>query len=103
MPNRSIYGPFPVQYVKEVLWRTGLIGVALFVMPPFAIAPTFGQLATVYVAIIVWCYYDGGLKPGGWLMAILEACLWLFLAMKWGQLLLLCFGAEMGIFPITTW
>jgi len=59
MPNRSMYDAFPIQLVKELLWRMGRIGMALFVLSPFAIAPTISQLVTVYIVITVWCYYDG--------------------------------------------
>jgi len=53
MPNRSMDNPFPLQFVKELLWRTGLIGMALFVLPRFAVVPTFSQLATIYIVIII--------------------------------------------------
>ena len=81
------------QFARELLWRTGLIGVAFFVMPPFAIAPTFEQVVAAYIAVVIWCYYDGAVARGRWPFAVLEAGVWTFLATRWTQLFLLSFGA----------
>jgi hypothetical protein len=77
----------------EFTWRTFLIGLALFVMPPFAIVPSVEQHGLVFIAIVIWCYYDGALARGNWPRAVLEAGIWFFLATKWTQALLLFFGS----------
>jgi hypothetical protein len=77
----------------EFTWRTFLIGLALFVMPPFAIAPSVEQHGLVFIAVVIWCYYDGPRARGNWPRAVLEAGIWFFLATQWTQALLLFFGS----------
>jgi hypothetical protein len=96
-----MYNAFPIRLVKELLWCTDLIGMALFVLSSLAIAPTISQLVTVYIVIIVGCYYDGCLAHGRLVLATLEAGVWLFLAIRRRQVFLFLYRAEPRAFPVS--
>ena len=80
----------------EFSWRTFLIGLALFVMPPLSIAPSAEEHAVAFIAVVIWCYYDGAFARGNWPRALLEGGIWFFWATKWTQALLLFFGSTEG-------
>lgn len=88
--------PAVLRIAGEFSWRTFLIGLALFVLPPFAVAPTVEQQAVALIVVVVWCYYDGAFARGSWPRAVLEGGLWFFWATKWTQALLLFFGSTEG-------
>jgi hypothetical protein len=96
MRTPHFYNHAVLRIASEFTWRTFLIGLALFVMPPFAIAPSAEQHAVAFIAVVIWCYYDGAFAQGSWPRAVLEGGLWLFWATKWTQLLLLFFGSTEG-------
>ena len=90
------FNAFVVRTAIEFTWRTFLIGLALFVMPPFALAPSAGQYALAFIAVVIWCYYDGAFARANWPRAVLEGGIWFFCAIKWTQALLLLFGSTEG-------
>lgn len=90
------YNPAVLRVAIEFSWRTFLIGLTLFVMPPFAVAPSAEQHVVAFVAVVVWCYYDGAFARGNWPWAMLEGGIWLFWATKWTKVLLLLFGSADG-------
>jgi hypothetical protein len=83
-----------VRSAFELSWRTFLIGLALFILPPFAMAPTLEQRALALIVIVIWCYYDGAVWRRSWRMALVEGTAWFFCASKWTQALLLVFGSS---------
>ena len=88
--------PAVLRFAVEFTWRTFLIGLALFVMPPFAIAPSAEQHALAFIAVVIWCYYDGAFARGNWPRAVVEGGIWFFWATKWTQALLLFFASTEG-------
>jgi hypothetical protein len=76
----------------EFAWRTFLIGLALFAMPPLAVAPTTDQLILAFIGVVIWCYYDGAFARGSWPRAMLEGGIWFFWGAKWTQVLLFIAG-----------
>src|SRR5262249_4112252 len=83
-----------LRIATEFTWRTFLISLALFVMPPFAIAPSAEQHGLAFIAVVIWCYYDGAFARYNWPRAVIEGGVWFFCATKWTQALLLFFGSE---------
>ena len=75
----------------EFLWRTFLIGLALFIVPPAAVAPTVEQQILGFIGILIWCYYDGLLLPRIWLVAVGEGIVWFIASDQWTQALLYFF------------
>ena len=94
MPVKPVFDPVSYRLAWGLMWRTLLVGTALFVLPPTAMPPTVGQQAVAFIVLIVWCYYDGLLSRGAWLVAAIEALLWFWLASKWTVILLVLFGPE---------
>lgn len=93
MPPPSFPDRIVLRIASELIWRTFLIGLALFIVPPFAVAPTSEQQALAFIAAVVWCYYDGALWRRSWPTAVLEGGVWFFCAAKWTQTLLLLYGS----------
>ena len=84
--------PLILRIAAEFTWRTFLIGLALFIVPPFAVVPGGEQQALAFIAAVIWCYYDGALWRRSWPSAVLEGAVWFFCAAKWTQALVLLFG-----------
>lgn len=84
--------PVIPRFAGEFAWRTFLIGLGLFAMPPLAVAPTTGQLIVTFIGIVIWCYYDGAFARGSWPRAMLEGGIWFFWGTRWTQVLLLLFA-----------
>jgi len=72
MRVRQSFDPAVLRIAGEFIWRTFLIGLVLFVMPPFATAPSAEQHGVAFIAVVVWCYYDGSFACGNWPRALLE-------------------------------
>ena len=72
MRVRQSFDPAVLRIAGEFVWQTLLIGLVLFVMPPFATAPSAEQHGVVFIAVVVWCYYDGSFACGNWPRALLE-------------------------------
>jgi len=72
MRVRQAFDPAVLRIAGEFIWRTFLIGLVLFVMPPFATAPSAEQHGVAFIAVVVWCYYDGSFACGNWPRALLE-------------------------------
>ena len=85
--------PAVLRIALEFVWRTFLIGLALFIVPPFAAIPSREQQALAFIGIVIWCYYDGALWRRSWPSAVLEGVVWFFCAAKWTQALVLFFGS----------
>jgi hypothetical protein len=94
MRDSPVRDPAVLRVAFEFCWRTFLIGLALFIVPPFAAAPTPEQQAIAFIAAVVWCYYDGALWRYSWPTAVLEGAVWFFCAAKWAQALVLFFGVS---------
>ena len=47
MPVKPVFDPVSYRLAWGLMWRTLLVGTALFVVPPTAMPPTVGQQATV--------------------------------------------------------
>jgi hypothetical protein len=90
------FDPAVLRIAGEFIWRTFLIGLVLFVMPPFATAPSAEQHGVAFIAVVVWCYYDGSFACGNWPRAVLEGGIWFFWGTKWTQALLFFFGSAEG-------
>jgi hypothetical protein len=72
MRVRQSFDPAVLRIAGEFIWQTFLIGLVLFVMPPFATAPSAEQHGVAFIAVVVWCYYDGSFACGNWPRALLE-------------------------------
>ena len=72
MRVRQAFDPAVLRIAGEFIWRTFLIGLVLFVMPPFATAPSAEQHGVAFIAVVVWCYDDGSFACGNWPRALLE-------------------------------
>ena len=94
MPIKPVFDPVALRVAWELTWRTMLVGIVLFVMPPTAMPPTAGQQGAAFILLVVWCYHDGLLSRGEWFLATIEAVLWFWLASKWTVILLVLFGSE---------
>ncbi len=70
-----------------LLARSGLAGVVLFVLPPFAEHPPDWQIGLAFVAWIGWCYRRGLLGSQRLPVAAIESVPALWLSLKWTQLL----------------
>ena len=73
MRVRQSFDPAVLRIAGEFIWRTFLIGLVLFVMPPFATAPSAEQHGVAFIAVVVvWCCYDGSFACRNWPQALLE-------------------------------
>ncbi len=72
MRVRQSFDPAVLRIAGEFIWRTFLIGLVLFVMPPFATAPSAEQHGVAFIAVVVWCYCDASFACGNWPRALLE-------------------------------
>ena len=72
MRVRQSFDPAVLRIAGEFIWRTFLIGLVLFVMQPFATAPSADQHGVAFIAVVVWCYDDGSFASGNWPRALLE-------------------------------
>ena len=97
MSRSPLRDPAVLRIALEFCWRTFLVGVALFVAPPFAVWPTPEQQALAFIGIVIWCYYDGALWRRSWPTAVLEGAAWFFCASKWTQMLVLFFGSPEAV------
>ena len=97
MRPSPVRDPAVLRIALEFCWRTFLIGSALFILPPFAVAPSAEQQAVAFIGIVIWCYYDGALWRRHWPTAVLEGAVWFFCATKWTQALVLFFGSADAI------
>ena len=72
MRVRQSFDPAVLRIAGEFIWQTFLIGLVLFVMQPFATAPSAEQHGVAFIAVVIWCYYDGSFACGNWPRALLE-------------------------------
>lgn len=80
-----------VTYVVAV---TFVVGLALFVIPPFGQMPLAYQLALTGAALALWSFSDGFLRTIRIALALIEAMLLLSLAVSWTPLLVDVFGPD---------
>ena len=76
----------------EFLWRTFLVGLALFAAPPLSVTPSVEQQILAFIGVTIWCYYDGTLLPGRWWGAVFEGSIWFVAAIQWLRALLYLSG-----------
>jgi hypothetical protein len=71
---------------------TLLVGLALFLLPPYGVMPLAHQVALAGVALGLWCFSDGLFGRFSPVLAVIEAALLLRLAVGWTRLLVDAFG-----------
>lgn len=85
-------GPTHLQFVKELAWRTGLLGLGMFLVLTDDPARNLRLNALTYLVALVWCRYDGALARGRWGAASLEAIVWYLAAVGFARLLVFLIG-----------
>lgn len=78
-------------YVAAV---TFVVGLALFVVPPFGQMPLSYQVALTGLALALWSFSDGVFGRFSIALALIEAVLLLRLAVGWTWLLVGMFGSD---------
>jgi hypothetical protein len=81
--------PTAMAYVALV---TLLVGIGLFVLPPYGELPLSHQVVLAGVALALWCFSDGLFGRFSVILALIEAVLLLRLAIGWTRLLVEAFG-----------
>lgn len=69
-----------------------VVGLGLFLLPPFGHMPLLHQAALTGAALAVWSFSDGLFGRSSVLLALLEAALLLRLALGWTHLLVTALG-----------
>ena len=83
--------PMAMTYVAAV---TFVVGLALFVIPPFGQMPLSYQVALTGIALALWSFSDGFLGRFSIALALIEAVLLLRLSVGWTRLLVDVFGPD---------
>jgi hypothetical protein len=78
-------------YVAAV---TFVVGLALFVIPPFGQIPLSYQVALTGIALAFWSFSDGFFGRFSIALALIEAMLLLRLSVGWTRLLVDVFGPD---------
>jgi len=88
--------PTHLQLMKELAWRTGLLGIGLFLVLTDDPSRNLRMNVLAYVVALVWCRYDGALSHGRWGAAAFEAIVWYIASVGFARLLLLLLGEPMA-------
>lgn len=78
--------------MKELAWRTGLLGIGMFLVLTDDPLRNLRLNAIAYLVALVWCRYDGAVSRGRWGAAALEAIVWYLAAVSFARMLVLLFG-----------
>lgn len=74
--------------IRELAWRTGLLGFGLFLVLTDEPQRDLRLNALTYFIAVVWCRYDGFLSGRRWGGALLEAILWYIAAAGFARMLM---------------
>lgn len=81
--------PVAMAYVAAV---TLVVGLALFLLPPYGEMPLSHQIALTGFALALWSFSDGLFGRSSIVLALIEAVLLLRLSVGWTWLLVGAFG-----------
>ena len=91
----SLLDPVWLRFVRELMWRNGLVGLSLYLLLTDNQWRNLRLNAVAYTVVVVWCYYDGALARGRWRSSLLEGFGWYFIAIQTTTLLTLVFGSPL--------
>lgn len=83
---------FDPNVIRELAWRTGLLGLGMYLVLTDDPTRNLRLNALAYVVALVWCRYDGALSRGRWGAAAFEAVIWYLAAVAFARMLVLLIG-----------